>query len=289
MSRSQANRSACTKRMRAWFRLAFCFARAMRLLVEVDADHLVGAAQRLGVDGEAAGVAAQVEHALARAERGQQPAVVALVEEEAGLVLAARRHAEAHAVLGDDLRRRRLRRPAIERLLLLDVLLGEPVEAARRDNAPPAPPGCAARKRYMPGGEELQHQRRAEAIDHQAAQAVALGMDQAVGVGDGVQAEPVAAQRDGPAQPAGEEGVVDGLGRVGRSARAGRCANGRCRSRGRPTGRRGRSCPRRCRGGRRAAGFSTIFWKIHGCDERRAIFSRTWGSVAGAAAVGGKT
>src|SRR5581483_9301416 len=30
--------------------------------------------------------------------------------------------------------------------------------------------------------------------------------------------------------------------------------------------------------GRRVAGFSTIFWKIHGWDERRAIFRRTCGS-----------
>ncbi len=30
--------------------------------------------------------------------------------------------------------------------------------------------------------------------------------------------------------------------------------------------------------GCRVAGFSTIFWKIHGCDERRSIFSVTTGS-----------
>ena len=62
------------------------------------------------------------------------------------------------------------------------------------------------------GGEELQHEDRAEAIHDQAAEAVALGMDEPVGVGDGVEAEPVAAQLDGPADAAGEEGVVDGLG-----------------------------------------------------------------------------
>src|SRR5262245_29657005 len=30
-------------------------------------------------------------------------------------------------------------------------------------------------------------------------------------------------------------------------------------------------------GGGLGVGFSTIFWKIHGCDERRAILSRTSG------------
>ena len=73
----------------------------------------------------------------------------------------------------------------------------------------------ASRKRIHAGGEELQHQRRAEAIDHQAAQAVALGMDQPIGVGDGVEAEPVGAARR-LVEAAGEEGGVDGLGRVAR-------------------------------------------------------------------------
>ena len=29
----------------------------------------------------------------------------------------------------------------------------------------------------------------------------------------------------------------------------------------------------------RDAGFSTIFWKIHGWDDFRAILSRTWGTA----------
>jgi hypothetical protein len=33
------------------------------------------------------------------------------------------------------------------------------------------------------------------------------------------------------------------------------------------------------------AGFSTIFWKIQGCDERRAIFNRTVGNTAGTVAM----
>ena len=60
------------------------------------------------------------------------------------------------------------------------------------------------------GGEELQHQNGAETVHDQAAEAVALGVDEAIGVGDGVEAEPAAAQLDGPADAAGEEGVVHG-------------------------------------------------------------------------------
>ena len=97
-------------------------------LVEIDADDLLGFAERLGVDGEAAGVAAQVEDAFACTEAGKILAVVALIDEEAGLVLAAGRDAEAHAVLRDRERSRRLRRAAVERFLLAHVLFREPVE-----------------------------------------------------------------------------------------------------------------------------------------------------------------
>jgi hypothetical protein len=42
------------------------------VLIEIDADDLAGATERLGVDAEAAGVAAQVEHARAGAEVGER-------------------------------------------------------------------------------------------------------------------------------------------------------------------------------------------------------------------------
>ena len=61
----------------------------------------------------------------------------------------------------------------------------------------------------MPAAKNSSTSVGAEAIHDQAAQAVAFGMDEPIGVGDGVEAEPVAAQRDGPADAAGEEGVVD--------------------------------------------------------------------------------
>src|SRR3546814_6916515 len=104
------------------------------LLVDVDTDHFAGTAHR-GVHAEAAGVAAQVEHALAFNLLREPLPVVALVGEEAGLVRAGGVGAELHAVLGDDRRRRGLRALAVpglevERLLLLHVLVGEGVEAA---------------------------------------------------------------------------------------------------------------------------------------------------------------
>src|SRR5439155_8659989 len=102
------------------------------LLIQVHANHLTGPAQRLGAYRKATGVTAQVEHALAATEAGQRLAIVALVEEVTGLVLAARRHAEALAMLGDGRRRRRLPRPVVERLLLLNMLLREPVELGAR-------------------------------------------------------------------------------------------------------------------------------------------------------------
>ena len=167
------------------------------LLVEIDADHVRGLAERLGVDREAARVAAQIEHLLAVAERGQGLAIVALIDEEAGLVLAARRDAEAHAVLGDRERRRRLRRPAVERLLLADVLLGEPVEARLRKVRQQRRLDRLALPVHA-GGEELQHQQGAEAIDDQAAQSVGLGVDEAISVGDGVELQQIAAQARRP-------------------------------------------------------------------------------------------
>ena len=107
-----------------------------RLLVEVHAYHLGGLPQSLGVDGESARVAAEVQDSLARAEVRQIVPVVALVEEEAGLVFAARRHTKANSMLGDDPGRGRIGRAAVERFLLADVLFGEPVEYASRKMLP---------------------------------------------------------------------------------------------------------------------------------------------------------
>ena len=99
------------------------------VVVEVDADDFRRAAHRR-VDRETAGVAAQVEHALAGAQVREPFAVVALVGEEAGLVRArgaTRKRMPCSVMIAGAAGSRAA---AVERLLLLHVLLGEPVEAA---------------------------------------------------------------------------------------------------------------------------------------------------------------
>ena len=126
------------------------------MLVQVHADYLGRLAQRFGIDGKAAGVAAEVEHAPPGTEARQRLAIVPLIEEKPRLVLAAGRYAKADAVLGNNLRRRRLRRSAIERFLFLHVLFGEPIKPALRE---------VARKNLLnfraeaihPRGKKLQH------------------------------------------------------------------------------------------------------------------------------------
>ena len=264
--------SACTKRMRTWFRPAFCRASARARFIEIDAHHLRRFAECLGIDREAAGVAAQIEHRLAGAETGQRAAIVALIEKEAGLVLAARRHPKADAVLGDDRRRRRFGGPAIERFLLLNVLLGEPVERT---------PGKMPQQNLLKdraeakhaGGEELQHDRRAEAIDDQAAQIVPFGMDQAIGVGDGIESEPAASQVDGPFQPAGEKGLVDRFVGMGGQHAQGDARMTVVETSADPLAVAIDDFHDASRGAGALAGFSTIFWKIQGWLDLRAIFN----------------
>ena len=70
------------------------------LLVEVDAGDLAGLAADQGVQAEAAGVRAEVEHRPAGAEPGDLAAVVALIAEEAGLVPLFEVNAVADSVLG---------------------------------------------------------------------------------------------------------------------------------------------------------------------------------------------
>ena len=65
------------------------------------------------------------------------------------------------------------------------------------------------------GREKLQDQRGAEAIDDQAAQAVAFGMHEAIGVGDCVEPERLPPQGDGLINALGEKSGIDGFVRVG--------------------------------------------------------------------------
>src|SRR5436190_15232971 len=57
-----------------------------RIGVEIDSDHVFRSAKFLRLDRKAARVAAQVEHGLVAAERSEEPTVVSLVAEEAGLM-----------------------------------------------------------------------------------------------------------------------------------------------------------------------------------------------------------
>src|SRR5438132_5818060 len=67
-----------------------------------------------------------------------------------------------------------------------------------------------------PGREELQHDHAAEAIDYQPAQAIALGVDQAISISDSIETEPLAAQLDAACNPASEESGVNRFVRVHR-------------------------------------------------------------------------
>ena len=64
------------------------------------------------------------------------------------------------------------------------------------------------------GRKKLDDQRIGEAVDDQAGQSVAFGMDQAVRVSHRVELEQVTAQRDGVGDLAREERLVDDLVRV---------------------------------------------------------------------------
>src|SRR5437867_7462861 len=90
------------------------------------------------------------------------------------------------------------------------MLFGEPVNLAARKVM-----GQRLLNRFAEavhaGGEELQHQRRAKAIDDQSAQAIAFRMYQAIGVGDGIESQPGAAQLDGLVDASLEKLRIDGL------------------------------------------------------------------------------
>ena len=78
------------------------------MLVQIDADGFLSFPDTFGVNRETAGVATQIENLFPPKTR-QPLAVIALIEEKAGLVLTAGRNAEMQAVFGDDAGGRRLR------------------------------------------------------------------------------------------------------------------------------------------------------------------------------------
>ena len=98
-------------------------------------------------------------------------------------MLAAGRDTESHAMLLNDARQRRSWRMAIERLLLLHVLLGEPIQRRAWKFAEQRGVNRLAQPKHA-GREILDDDRAGEAIDDEAAQIIAFRMDQPIGVGD---------------------------------------------------------------------------------------------------------
>src|SRR5690606_7773897 len=153
----------------------------------IDGAHAPRAAEG-EVDGEAAGVAEAVQRLPPLRVATQGEAVLALVEEEAGLLPAPDVDEEAGAaILADPHQlRRRLApvHPALRRALLaLDVVATDLLPA--EDAAHAGHLGAQRRqdRRQVlpePGAVELRHEEVAVAIDDQARQAVALAVDHAV-------------------------------------------------------------------------------------------------------------
>ena len=184
------------------------------LLIKVDRGDFRGAGQ-LGGDGEAAGVAAEVEDLEALGEGAEAAAVVALVAEEAGLVAFGEvdllDHAEFLDLHETDGRLRDVgRHDAFDagdvRVDLDDLALG--ADGVVQDGDPA---GQAAHDRIRGyfDGEDV-----AEAVDDQAGQEVGVGVDHAVGVRVFVELEDVLTQGGGAAEGLFEPDIV-GLARGG--------------------------------------------------------------------------
>src|SRR5262249_42618103 len=147
-------------------------------------------------------------HRASRTEGSQFLAIRALVEEKPRLVLAAGGHAKAQTVLANHRGWRRLRRTAVERLLLLYMFLCKPIELTVGEVAREGGLDGAATAVHA-GGKELQYKCRAEAIHDQPTQAVAFGVDDPVGICDVVEVEPATPEGNGLGQSALKEGLVD--------------------------------------------------------------------------------
>src|SRR6516165_5341632 len=84
------------------------------------------------------------------------------------------------------------------------MVLGEPIKGAFRIMGSESVLNGIAKSIHA-GGEKFQDDRGTKAIDYESAQTVPFGVDQAICIADGIQAEPGAAQRDGMVQAAFEE------------------------------------------------------------------------------------
>ena len=165
-------------------------------LVEIDGGHAscTGAG---GVQGEAAAVGAQVQHAAVARQSGRQAPIVALVAEPAGLVAVARTHHEPQLVLMNPGFTR------IERGLLRLKALGS---CGRRGDAMHDPQVWIELPEYpldflapAPEPERVMFddQHRTQLVDHQPRQVVTFAVDDAPGIGHLVQPQPLAPQTVG--------------------------------------------------------------------------------------------
>ena len=173
----------------------------------VDAEHRGSALVRRG-DGEPAAVAIEVEHPRILRQPRNEAAIVALVEEPAGLLPGQHISHEHRAVFLDRHRPRDAaqRHPGFQRQPFLgsrravvaqhDCLRREEAAQRLRDDR---------NEPVHPGGVCFDHQDRAKPVDDETGEAVRLGMDEPV-IGRIVQ--PLA-QLERALQPAREETLVD--------------------------------------------------------------------------------
>ncbi len=189
------------------------------VFVEVNGGDVLCVAQGGSVEAEAAGVAAEVEQVGARGELGECEAVFALVAEEAGFVAVGEVDLEADFVFGNDGGFSVGGAVALGAgggvvgegeafgFLVAFVGAGEDFFDAEeffegfRDGGEAAVHG---------EGEEFDDGEVAKFVDDEAGEGVAFGVDDAVGVGGGVEVEPIFAEGDGGGKAVGDEGFVDG-------------------------------------------------------------------------------
>ena len=180
----------------ALFRLRVLLGDAEDLLVEIDADDLVGAAERLGVDARSRRCCST---GRARACRRRTPRASCGCR-------AGRRRSRSCAWCPGAARNctpcsvmtvgaRRLAGAAVERLsCFCTCSSANAVERRRRGNARAGSAWIRSRWRNMPAEKNSITSVSAKRSTTRPRQAVAFGMDQAVGVGDGVELQHVAAQ-----------------------------------------------------------------------------------------------
>ncbi len=184
------------------------------VFVEIDGGHVCGGAEGGGVDAEAAGVAAEVEDVGAVGELGEVEAIVALVAEESGFVAVGEIDLESDFIFGDD------DGLAIsgafdlgtgggvgadgKSLGSLDAFIGARDDFGDAEEFFELGADCVESAEHGEA-EEFDDGAIAEAVDHDAWELIPFGVDDAIGVGEVVEAERFAAEFDCGGEPVGEE------------------------------------------------------------------------------------